>query len=410
MHGIPDIVDPEVFEREGYPHALWTELRASPGLGWFECVGKKPFWAVTRHDDIVRISRQPRLFTNGPRFVVDPQLHAREAEGERTHHLLNMDPPEHGAYRRLVSRHFTPGALRKRMPRIEEIARGVLDRVAVESGTREGDFVGDVASELPLAVIAELLGVAEEDWPLLFRWTNQIGGSGDPEYQRGGTPAETLSRAEQELFVYFSELVAERRANPRDDLISVLAGAELEGEALPVHELLSYFFLLVVAGNETTRNATTGGLLALIEHPDAFERLRREPDLLEPAVEEILRWTSPVIHFCRTATRDTEVSGQPIRAGQSLVLFYPSANRDESVFDDPFAFRIDRRPNPHLAFGIGEHFCLGANLARVELRVIFRQLIDRLDSVELAGPVERLRSPVLGGLKHMPLRYALRAA
>jgi cytochrome P450 len=202
--------------------------------------------------------------------------------------------------------------------------------------------------------------------------------------------------------------VQERRSEPRDDLVSLLAQAEIDGEKLPDLELLSYFYVLVVAGNETTRNATSGGLLALIEHPDQMERLRCEPSLIRSAVEEILRWTTPVIQFARTAKQDTEVRGQKIRAGESVALFYPSGNRDEEVFDEPFAFRVDRKPNPHLAFGIGEHVCLGAHLARLELQILFRKLLERLEHVELAGPVDRLRSSFVGGIKHMPVRYRIR--
>jgi cytochrome P450 len=202
----------------------------------------------------------------------------------------------------------------------------------------------------------------------------------------------------------------ERRSRPRDDIVSVIANAQLGGAPLPRMELLSYYFLLVVAGNETTRNAMTGGLLALIENPSELRKLASDPSLVDSAVEEIVRWTTPVIQFCRTPIRDVEIRGQKIRAGQSLCLFYPSANRDDEVFDEPFEFRVDRRPNRHLAFGVGEHFCLGANLARLELRVVFRQLVARLEHVELAGQVERLRSSFLGGIKRMPIRYRMKPA
>ena len=262
----------------------------------------------------------------------------------------------------------------------------------------------------PLAVIAELLGVPREDWEKLFQWTNETIGSADPEFQQGSSALETVDRARLALFQYFTELVEQRRKQPKDDLTSFVASAQIDGKPLPTFELLSYFFLLVVAGNETTRNATTGGLGAFIDHPDQWQRLKQEPSLLRTAVEEIVRWTSPVIQFARTAAEDTEVRGQKIPAGQSLCLFYPSANRDEEIFDEPFKFDIGRNPNPHLAFGIGEHFCLGANLARLELEVIFRQLLARLQRVELAGPIERLRSSFVGGIKHMPIRYKMRPA
>ncbi len=206
------------------------------------------------------------------------------------------------------------------------------------------------------------------------------------------------------------EMVDDRRKNPRDDLVSVICNAEIDGKPLPYENVMSFYNLIVIAGNETTRNATSGGLLALIEHPEEFEKLKRDPSLVPKAVEEIVRWTTPVIQFCRTATEDVEIKGQKVREGEAFCLFYPSANRDEDVFDEPFRFKIDRHPNPHLAFGIGEHFCLGANVARLELNVMFRHLAQRLERVELSGPVERLRSSFLGGVKHMPIRYSLQPA
>jgi len=204
--------------------------------------------------------------------------------------------------------------------------------------------------------------------------------------------------------------VVERMKHPANDITSVVANGKVNGQPIPQFEMLSYYFLLVVAGNETTRNATTGGLLAFIEHPDQWQKLKRNPELIDSAVEEIVRWTTPVIQFARTATEDTVIRGQKIKAGESVCLFYPSANRDEEVFEQPFKFDIGRDPNPHIAFGLGEHFCLGANLARLELKVIFSQLAQRLDHAELAGPVERLRSSFVGGIKHMPIRMKMKPA
>ena len=219
-----------------------------------------------------------------------------------------------------------------------------------------------------------------------------------------GVYAEDLTN----ICLHLQSYGEKRRAEPRDDMVSVLANATIDGQPMPTLELLSYYLLLVVAGNETTRNAASGGLLALIENPGELAKLRSDPSLVESAVEEIVRWTAPVIQFCRTAVEDVEIRGKRIRAGDALCLFYPSANRDEDVFEDPDVFRVDRRPNPHLGFGIGEHFCLGANLARLELRAIFRELAERLEEVELAGPYERMRSSFLGGVKRMPIRYRLR--
>jgi cytochrome P450 len=408
-----DLVSPDFYAQHGYPHDAWTRLRREAPVFWHERPGAAPFWAITKHEDIVKIARQPRLFLNRPRLAIfTRELEPPDIQDPPTRHLLNMDPPDHGQFRLLASRRFTPRALRRLEPQIEEIAGQILDGWAERctgEELAEGDFVVDVAAKLPLAVIAEMLGVPRRDWHLLFQWTNETIGSTDPEYQEGSTPSQTAERARIALFGYFHRMVQERRAEPTEDLVSLLANAEIDGHRLHDLELLSYFYVLVVAGNETTRNATSGGLLALIEHPDEMQRLRSEPSLLSTGVEEILRWSTPVIQFARTASEDTEIRGQKIRAGESLALFYPSANRDEEVFEEPFAFRVAREPNPHLAFGIGEHFCLGAHLARLELQIIFRELLRRLEHVELAGPVDRLRSSFVGGIKHMPVRYKMSA-
>jgi cytochrome P450 len=406
-----DIISDDTYARNGYPHEAWARLRRESPVHWFERGVKVPFWAITKHEDIARISRLPRRNLNAPRLAVFPEFAPPEEDERIARHLLNMDPPDHGAYRKLAAPHFTPRAIRRLEAEIERIARETLDDLARDGESANTDFVLSVAAPVPLAVLADLLGVPREDWKLMFRWTNAIVGSQDPEYRAAVDARESASAARKALFEYFWEMIQARRARPTDDIVSVLANARLEGGGeVPPFELLSYCFLLVIAGNETTRNAMSGGLLALIENPDQLEKLRADPGLVESAVEEIVRWTTPVIQFCRTATQDFELRGRTIRAGDSMCLFYPSANRDEDVFDEPFAFRVDRHPNRHLAFGIGEHFCLGANLARLELRVVFRQLAARLREVELAGPVERLRSSFLGGVKHMPIRYRLAPA
>ncbi len=401
-----DIISPDHYARNGYPHAEWAYLRRHRPVFWYERPGFDPFWAITKHADIIEISQRPHKWLNAPRLAVFPN-EGGEQEPVPLRHLLNMDPPSHGEYRSLVSRHFTPRSVRALEPQIDRITKDVLDAVMDRV---ECDFVIDVSSKIPLAVIAELLGVPRRDWEQMFRWTNEMIGVGDPEFQKGSTVQETFERARLGLFTYFTDMVAERQKRPTNDITSIVANAKLDGASLPQLEMLSYFLLLVVAGNETTRNATTGGLRALIEHPEQLRRLAGEPRLLKSAVEEIVRWTSPVIQFARTATEDMEVRGIKIRAGQSVCLFYPSANRDEEVFEEPFKFDIGRNPNPQIAFGIGEHFCLGSNLARLELEVIFRNLARRLAHAELAGPVERLRSSFVGGIKHMPIRYKLAPA
>jgi len=405
-----DVIGPDTYAANGYPHEAWRRLRQESPVHWFDLPGGVGFWAVTKRSDIVWISKQPERFRNGPRLAIFEE--GAPVEGERTlaRHLLNMDPPEHASFRKASSGWFTPRVIERRRAEVERITREQLDAMAGDGEEREGDFVLDLAAPVTLSVLAEMLGVPREDWRLMFQWTNQIAGASDPEYQGGDDPRGSVEGARHGLFQYFLDLAAERRKAPREDMVSVLSRARVDGAPIPDFELLSYFLLLVVAGNETTRNAMSGGLLALIEHPTEWDKLRADPDLVTPAAEEIVRWTSPVIQFCRTPVEDVEIHGRTIRAGESLCLFYPSANRDEAVFDTPFAFRVDRKPNPHLAFGIGEHFCLGANLARLELRVAFRQLAERLEHVELAAPPERLHSSFVGGIKRVPIRYRLRPA
>ena len=405
-----EVIGPDTFADHGYPHAAWKRLRQEAPIHWFDLPGGVGFWAVTKRADVVWISKQPKRFVNAPRLAIFEE--GAPVKGERTmaRHLLNMDPPEHAGFRNVASSWFTPKAIQRRQKEVERIARDLLAEMAGDGGEREGDFVTDFTAPLTLHVLADMLGVPRADWRLMFKWTNQIAGSSDSEYRTGDDAFGGVQSARDGLFEYFTDLAVERRKQPRDDMVSVLANSTVDGEPMPVLELLSYFLLLVVAGNETTRNSASGGLLALIENPDQMRKLEADPGIVETAVEEIVRWTTPVIQFCRTPIEDVEIRDQKIRKDESLCLLYPSANRDEEIFEDPDVFRIDRKPNPHVGFGIGEHFCLGANLARLELRVIFRELAHRLEAVELAGPVERMRSSFLGGVKRMPIRYKLRTA
>lgn len=398
-----DLIDPARYARRGYPHDVWTRLRAEVPVARFEAKGWEPFWAITKHADIVRISTQPLRFSNGRGITL---ARANAPVMPVPEMVVLLDPPRHGPLRRVLMGRFTPRAVRAKRADIERIAGDVIEHAAI-GGTRDAtDVVSTVAAPFPLAVIAWSLGVPDADWPLLFRWTNEVIGKDDPEYRRPGErPGETFMRARGELHAYLEHLIEERRKEPRDDLVSELLRGRIDGEPLSHDQLLSYCELLVEAGNETTRNAISGGLLAFCEHPGEWEKLRDRPELLGDAVEEILRWVSPISHFTRVATEDCEVRGARIRAGEQVALYYASANRDEDVFDDPFSFRVDRSPNPHIAFGFGEHFCMGAHLARVELETIYRHLLGRLESFELAGTVERLSSITNGSLKHLPLRY-----
>jgi cholest-4-en-3-one 26-monooxygenase len=401
-----DIVNPDLYVQRGYPHAEWALLRREAPIHYYQRPDVDPFWAITRHADIVNVSRQPGLFRSIQQlFITVNEPDSPPPDEAILRQLLNMNPPEHAAFRGVVNRRFTPRSVQQLTAGIERITTEVLDAIV---GHDECDFVTAVSATLPLAVIAEMFGIPRADWPLMFRLSNEMIGPTDPEYAGSETVTETLERARMEFFQYFNGLVEDRRKNPRDDLSSALANGLVNGEPLPIFELMSYFALLIIAGNETTRNATTGGLHAFISNPDQWEKLKRDPALVPKAVEEIVRWTSPVIQFTRKATADTELGGHKIREGDILTLFYPSANRDESIFAAPNQFDITRHPNQHIAFGIGEHFCLGANLARLELQVMFRHLVERLESVELAGPVQRMRSSFVGGIKHMPVRLRVR--
>jgi cholest-4-en-3-one 26-monooxygenase len=399
-----ELIDPGEYERRGYPHAAWRRLRREAPV-WFSAHTEPPFWALTRHAEIVAVSRDPQRFRSSPRFQLVPGPQA-EHDGLDTTTLISMDPPQHRRHRLLASSRFTPRALQPLHAQVERIAGEMLAELA-RRGPGELDFVEAFAAPLPIAVIAHLLDVPRADWPRLYDWTNRLIGANDPQFRDAHASAgQTRAQALADIHAYFGELARERRRAPGGDLVSLLVRAELAG-ALSFADVLSYCLILVVAGNETTRNAISGGLLAFLEHPGQWQRLVREPRLLDSAVEEVLRWTTPVVQMARTAAGDVELAGQRIRAGDLVVMFYASANRDEAVFDAPDAFDITRPVNRHLTFGVGEHVCMGAHLARLELRAALAQLSRRMRSGELAGPVERLRSGMVGGIKRLPLRWQL---
>ncbi len=404
-----DVITARLYGERGYPHDAWTRLRRESPVHWCQPESYRPFWAITKHADIIEVSTQPEKFRSAGRFILFPEATTgfgpTMEEEPPLRMLVNMDPPEHRDYRKLVSSWFTPRAIRRLQARLEEITAEIFDELARDGGAHECDFVTDVAARQPLRMITEMLGIPRDKEDFVLRVTNENFGIEDPEFERQGDTREARLGFLQEAFAFLSEITADRRANPRDDLSSVLANATLGGEPVPQFELFSLYFLIMVAGHDTTRNAISGGLLALLEHPAELEKLRRNPSLVRTAADEIVRWTTPVNHFSRTATADYELRGQRIEKGDSVALFYASANRDEEVFADPFAFRIDRDPNPHLGFGVGEHFCLGAHLARLDLEVFFRQLAERLESIELTAPVERLHASFVGGPKHVPVRY-----
>ena len=397
--------DPDTYAK-GMPYETFARLRREAPVAWIDEPARPEhgveagpgFWAVTRHADVDAVSRDQATFSSwrGTTFLHDPKPHEVPLLRQM---MLNMDPPEHTNLRRIVSRVFTPRAVAELVGSIEGYAATIVDRIAANG---EADFVEEVAAEMPLLVLADVLGIPGSDRHLLFDWTNQLIGYDDPEF--GGDEKQFRS-AFAEMFAYAAEETERKRATPGDDVWSRIVNAEVDGERLTPGELDRFFQLLVVAGNETTRNHLTGGLYALSLHPDQWARLRRDPDLLPRALDEVLRWWPPVIQFRRTATKDTTLAGQPIAEGDKVVIFYASANRDETVFDDPDRFDIDRDPNPHLSFGIGPHFCLGATLAKLEARVMLTELFRRLPDLEVAGPPERLRSNFINGIRHLPVRF-----
>jgi cholest-4-en-3-one 26-monooxygenase len=354
---------------------------------------------VTRHADVVAVSRDSATWSSelGSTFIDDQ---TDEALAQLRLTILNMDPPKHHRYRRLVSKGFTPRMVAQLVETIDARAERIVDEVIDRGGC---DFVEDVAVKLPLEMICEMIGLPEADWPRMFELSNLLVGFDDPEYRAN---PDAGAEAAAEIYAYCDAVAADRRANPRDDLMTALVQAEVDGERLDDLELNLFFVTLVVAGNETTRNLITHSMQALIDHPDQARRLRDDPGLWPTAVDEMLRWGCSIHNFRRTASRDAELAGQPIAAGDKVVMYYMSANRDPEVFADPFRFDVGRTPNDHVAFGGGgEHYCLGANLARAEIRAIMRQVVDRLDEVQPAGEVRRLRSSFVNGVKAMPVSF-----
>jgi len=407
-----DVISAALYGTTGYPHEAWTRLRREDPVHWSEPDGYRPFWAITKHADITEVSTQPDTFRSAGRFILFPEAATLGGpsleEAPPLRMLVNMDPPEHRDYRKLVSHWFTPRSIARLRERLEVITAEVFDELAGDGGWQTCDFVRDVAARQPLRMILEMLGFPRDREDFVLRITNENFGVEDPEFQREGTTQEERLGFLQEAFAYLAEVMEDRRRQPRDDISSVLANATFGGEPVPQFELFSLWFLVMVAGHDTTRNAISGGMEALLAHPDQLAALRADPGLATTGADEIVRWTTPVNHFSRTATVDYVLRGKQIRAGDSVALFYASANRDEDVYADPFAFRLERDPNPHLGFGIGEHFCLGAHLARLDLQVFFRQLAERLVAIEPAGPLERLHASFVGGPKRMPIRWKLR--
>jgi len=378
------------------------EFEPPPNIGLVRGPG---YWAIVRHADILAVSRDPETFCSG-RGTNIPDL--PDAFNEFFGSMINMDEPRHGRLRRIVSRGFTPRTLARLEVDVLRRAQQTIDRV-IDRGAC--DFVSEIAAPLPLEIICDLMGIPESQTRYVFEQTNVILGLGDPEYVPPGTNVVTAALGAGKALADLMLDLARRPRGGHQDLTAALLDADLGEEALTPAELASFFVLLVAAGNETTRNAISHGMRALCDHPDERRRWQADFEGVAPtAIEEIVRWASPVIHFRRTATRDTELAGQPIAAGQKVVMWYNSGNRDEAAFAEPFRFDVLRTPNEHVGFGgPGPHFCLGANLARREIKVMFRELFRRLPDLEITGPPERLRSNFIHGIKRMPCAWSRRA-
>ncbi|MCP4907485.1 MAG: cytochrome P450 [bacterium] len=407
-----DLIAPKAYGAQGVPHDQWRELRKLDRLHHCEPEGFDAFYPVVHHDQICEISKQPDLFLNRFGIVLESArqreiLEANQGIGQMRA-IIGMDPPEHRDYRKIAAPWFTPSAIERAAPIVEESARTLVDVLVERASGGEGecDFANDIAAAHPLRVLSSILGVPRDQEPKLLKLTNELFASDDPDLQRKGEDqSKVVQELAMEFFQLFNAIIEDRRANPTGDLASLLANGKLNGEHMGMMETLGYFLITFTAGHDTTKNALAGGIRALAEHPAEFEKLRRNPDLVPSAVEEIVRWTSPVNYMKRVVAEDLEFRGQKLRKGENLVLFYASANRDESVFEDPYSFRVDRDPNRHLGFGIGEHFCLGSHLARESQRAMLRELIGRIDSLELAGEPEQIQSSFVVGLKKLPLRY-----
>ena len=398
--------DPMSYTDEAKLHAALHHLRINAPVSWVDVAGYRPFWAITKHADIMAIERANTLFTNSPRPVLMTAESDELQAGVGISTLIHLDDPQHRVVRAIGADWFRPKAMRAMKVRVDELARRYVDQMMAAGN--ECDFVQEVAVNFPLYVIMSLLGVPESDFPRMLQYTQELFGNDDAEFSQGASKEEQLAVL-LDMFGYFNALTAARREHPTEDLASAIANARVDGEPLSDIDTVSYYVIIATAGHDTTSATISGGLHALIENPDQLTRLRDDPELMGTATEEMIRWVTPVKEFMRTATEDTTVRGVPIAAGESVLLSYPSANRDSDVFTDPFRFDVGRAPNKHVAFGYGVHFCLGAALARMEVNSFFSELVPRLVSVELNGGPEHTATLFVGGLKHLPIRYELKA-
>lgn len=401
------VISPDGHTDDDRLQAAFALLRAEAPVCWVDPPGIQPFWLISRHADVMAVERRGAPFAAAPRSVLSTEAgHAtiRQISGrpEILRGLVQMDEPDHGAYRDIALPWFDRSAIAGIQSWVVDGAHEAVARVAGRSDIF--DFMHEVATPFPLRIIMRILGLPEADGAFILKLARGLTGADDPDRALAATPAESIRLAGVGLRDYFERITVDRRTCPTSDLSSAIANACIEGAPIPDYERLSYFMQFAIAGQENIAFSLTGGMHALIKHPGQLARLRSDPSLIDTAIDEILRWTCPGRHLMRTATSDTEIGGQRIRAGEAVALFFASANRDEGVFDAADTFRIDRHPNPHLSFGVGSHFCLGAQLGRLELRALFLALVSKVLSAEIAGSVRRARSAVISGISVLPLR------
>ena len=398
--------DPAAYADEPKFYAACALLRRECPVARVDAKGFAPFWALTRYDDIMAVERAPAAWVNAPRPALAPgAVYGSEREDMPVRTLVQMDAPDHTVYRKISVEWFKQANVARLSDRAAELAKRSVDHMADFGG--ECDFFTDVAMNYPLYIILALLGLPEEDFPRMLKLTQEMFGKDDPELA-SEVDGDPLIANLLEFFEYFQGLIDDRRANPRDDLASVIANAEVDGEPIGVLEAVGYYVIIATAGHDTTSAAISGGLAALLGHPDQLRRLLDDPVLVPTAVEEMFRYVTPVKQFMRTATSEQVVGGVTIPEGGSVLMSFPAANRDESVFENPEAFDVARDPNRHIAFGFGAHYCLGTHLARLETRAFYNELIPRLEHAELAGEPQFMQTIFVGGPKHVPIRYRLR--
>ena len=411
LQAVATLISPRGHANDASLNRACAVLRRSSPVHWVDSPGIRPFWAITRHADILSVELRSREFAAGPRTYLASEIGEAALEQitgkpQVVRGLTEMDEPDHAAYRSIIQATFAPATLRMMEDWLNSWAADMVESIADRGGVC--DFAADIAAPFTFRTIARMLGIPDSDDARLLRLTQGFVGAEDPKRRMADMPTEAMRIAMVGLCDYFDALIIDRQARPRDDVASLIVNARVRGERIPRYEMISYFILMITAGHDTTALAISGGMHALLVFPDQLARLRQEPGLLDTAIDEMLRWTSPVHHFMRTAVQDTQIGGNRIRAGESLALFFGSGNRDEAVFPDANSFRVDRSHNPHIAFGRGPHFCIGHQLARMEMRAIFSELLRRIERVELIGRARRAHSTFMTGITSLPVRCTFR--